>query len=269
MPKRHSDIDWPHHRIIVSSIEIECNIEEQECSIVNFYVVQRKNIKNTSNTMQYLIYLVFSTVKKSIVDYWTDQVDEEGGAIVRRTWARQIHSSTGVPPHVCTQQGRVNAQQGRCPLNLEGFLNANANRSFSIRASTSRDDRSTIRRVIARARNKRTRRSIRDRVGRAKIPRLASRTMLKDSRTRTPIPLSRHHGHRDRTGISSFSSELRVFLLPFFLSFFRTHGIRLQTARRDRLGRLFPELRVSLSLTLAKRCYRYINASRLYLGRDG
>lgn len=31
-----------------------------------------------------------------------------------------------VPPHVCTQRGRVNAQQGRCPLNLKGFLNASA-----------------------------------------------------------------------------------------------------------------------------------------------
>lgn len=30
----------------------------------------------------------------------------------------------GVPSHVRTQQGRVNAQQGRCPLNLKGFLNA-------------------------------------------------------------------------------------------------------------------------------------------------
>lgn len=78
---------------------------------------------------------------------------KKGKLIVLRTWARRIHSSTGVPSHVCTQQGRVNAQQGRCPLNLKGFLNANANTSPSIKASTGRD-RSTIR-VIARARNKR------------------------------------------------------------------------------------------------------------------
>lgn len=194
---------------------------------------------------------------------------KKGKLIVLRTWARRIHSSTGVPSHVCTQQGRVNAQQGRCPLNLEGFLNANANTSPSIRASTGRD-RSTIR-VIARARNKRDDRFAIE-LETAEISRLASRIMLKDSRIRTPNPLSRHRGHRDRTGISGFSSELRVFLLPTFLSFFRTHRIRLQTARRDRLGRLFPELRVSLSLTLAKGYYRCINASRLYLGfmrRDG
>lgn len=62
------------------------------------------------------------------------------------------------------------------------------------------------------------RRSIRDLAGRAAvIPRLVFRTGEKDSRTRTLISLSHHRGHRDRMGISSFSSELRVFLFPFFL----------------------------------------------------
>lgn len=139
---------------------------------VEYYKIPNINIYIHAHAHEY----IFRYKKICRLSYWTDQVGGEG-AIILRMWARRIHSSTGVPSHVCTQQGRVNAQQGRCPLNLEGFLNANANanRSFSIRTSTGRDDRSTIRRVIARARNKHT---IDSRLSwkRAEMPRLVFRT---------------------------------------------------------------------------------------------
>jgi hypothetical protein len=73
----------------------------------------------------------------------TDQV--WGWRSFRECRARRIHSSTSVPWHVYTQQGRVNAQQGCCPLNLKGFLNVSVSKSLD----RSRWSDHYFRRVIA------------------------------------------------------------------------------------------------------------------------
>lgn len=47
-----------------------------------------------------------------------------------RCYAQSIHQPRSIACR-CAQRGRVNAQQGRCPLNLKRFLTARVNRSIS------------------------------------------------------------------------------------------------------------------------------------------
>jgi len=135
-------------------------------------------------------------------------------------------------PHVRTQQGRVNAQQGRCPLNLKGFL-------ATTRASKSSDfdDRFAIRRVPNDSKSPRDRYVSKMRSS----DRSADlRTVSHDEKkmagyTRTPLFI--RNGHRDSTstrGFPAFPESYAFFFLPI---------------ARDRiiadLDRLFPELRTS------------------------
>lgn len=192
---------------------------------MSLYYRSEKKYQICANISTYMrAYIYFSLKKKYCrLSHWTDQVSRgrregRGGEWSFCERARRIHSSTGVPSHVCTQQGRVNAQQGRCPLNLRGFLNANANRSPSIRTSIGHWWWSVHYSSRYRSRPKQTHTTIDSRLSWKSGDSLARISNgEKDSWTRTLISLSHHRGHRDQMGISSFSSELRVFLFPFLI----------------------------------------------------
>lgn len=133
-------------------------------------------------------------------------------------------------PHVRTQQGRVNAQQGRCPLNLKGFL-------ATTRASKSSDFDDRPATFVAN-----DSRTLRDRfaIEMKSSDRSADlRTVSHDERKMvgyTRISLFIGNGHRDSTstrGFPAFPVNHALFFLPI---------------ARDRiiadLDRLFPELRI-------------------------
>ncbi|EFN73116.1 hypothetical protein EAG_02042 [Camponotus floridanus] len=102
-------------------------------------------------------------------------------------------------PHVRTQQGRVNAQQGRCPLNLKGFL-----ATTLASKSSDFDDRIAIRRVPNDSKIPRDRYASKMRRGdRSADLRTASHDEKKMAGyTRTSLFI--RHGHRDSTSTRGF-----------------------------------------------------------------